>query len=49
MIAVVAEANVGAVTAALTREGEIVIRLGGIVAADGGARVRYSGHMDLAG
>jgi phosphoribosylformylglycinamidine cyclo-ligase len=49
MIAVVAEANVRAVTAALTGEGETVIRLGGIVAADGGARVRYSGHLDLAG
>jgi phosphoribosylformylglycinamidine cyclo-ligase len=47
MIAVVEPAGVEAVTAALTREGESVVRLGEVVAMHGEARVAFAGHLDL--
>jgi phosphoribosylformylglycinamidine cyclo-ligase len=49
MIAVVEPAAVDAVTAVLSAVGETVVRLGALVPVkDGGARVGYSGHLDLA-
>ncbi len=49
MVAVVAKANVDAVTAVLKSEGETVVQLGEVVTADTGPAVRYSGRLDLAG
>jgi phosphoribosylformylglycinamidine cyclo-ligase len=50
MVAVVDAARADAVTAALTRAGESVLRLGTVEAARGdGPRVVFSGHLDLAG
>jgi phosphoribosylformylglycinamidine cyclo-ligase len=49
MIVIVAKADAGAVTAVLQRDGEAVVALGEVVAAEGGPRVRYSGRLNLAG
>jgi phosphoribosylformylglycinamidine cyclo-ligase len=47
MVVVVDPAKVDAVVAAFGREGEIVSRLGEIVAAEGESRVIYDGALDL--
>jgi phosphoribosylformylglycinamidine cyclo-ligase len=47
MIAVVAPNDADAVAALLTSQGESVVRLGEIVPAGSGARVAYSGQLDL--
>jgi phosphoribosylformylglycinamidine cyclo-ligase len=50
MIAVVEAKGAAAVVAALTRSGERVVELGTVVTlTDGNPRVRYGGHLDLAG
>jgi phosphoribosylformylglycinamidine cyclo-ligase len=50
MIAVVEAKAAAAVVAALTQSGERVVELGTVVTlADGNPRVRYGGHLDLAG
>ncbi len=50
IMVVAAPADRVAVTAALAKHGEQVVQLGEIVAlAEGGARVTYSGHLDLDG
>ena len=48
MVAVVASADAEAVSAVLVRAGETTIRLGEVVAAENGARVRTRGRLDLA-
>ncbi|MEX0751954.1 MAG: phosphoribosylformylglycinamidine cyclo-ligase [Xanthobacteraceae bacterium] len=48
MIAVVAKKDAAAVSAVLQREGETVVQLGEVAAANGGPQVRYSGRLDLA-
>ncbi|MCC6776364.1 MAG: phosphoribosylformylglycinamidine cyclo-ligase [Hyphomicrobiales bacterium] len=47
MVAVVAAADVEAITAVLTRSGETVTQLGEVVRAGDEARVSYRGHLDL--
>jgi len=49
MVAVVAPDGADAVTSVLTRAGETVVRLGEVAEATSGARVSYTGHLDLAG
>jgi phosphoribosylformylglycinamidine cyclo-ligase len=49
MVAVTEAAHVDGVITALTRAGEVVVRLGTVVPVKAGApRVAYSGHLDLA-
>jgi len=47
MIVVADPAKADAIAAVLAREGEAVMRLGEVVAADGDARVIYDGHLAL--
>jgi phosphoribosylformylglycinamidine cyclo-ligase len=47
MIAIAAKNEADAVTAAFTKAGEQVARIGEITAADGAPRVAYSGRLDL--
>jgi phosphoribosylformylglycinamidine cyclo-ligase len=47
MIAVCDAAAAEAASKCFAANGETVARLGEVVAADGGERVRYSGHLDL--
>jgi phosphoribosylformylglycinamidine cyclo-ligase len=49
MVAVVAPEGADAVIGVLTRAGETVVRLGEVIEAGDGARVNYTGHLDLTG
>ena len=47
MVAVIDRSQAGAAVESFTKHGEKVVRLGEVVAADGGSAITFSGHLDL--
>ena len=47
MVAVLDRSQAGAAVESFTKHGEKVVRLGEVVAADGGSAITFSGHLDL--